>query len=212
MKHINLPYCLLTATLAMISAGCTTPLPLRSKSTSSVPTNIESVSPTSQYLTALNMANAKCGSGVHLVYLVSLNNKYLNQQRTDSYFFTAGVCGPADDLIVVDSDYDTGVTGLDTTTETNPGGILRPLPLAELNIDYDQAVGIASETIRSTFLRQNPTAAIANVTLSFRQNQSFHWAIVFKSPGGQSIVVSVAPDTGLASENSEPGNPENAAP
>jgi hypothetical protein len=214
MKHLKGYSILLTVTLVLLSAGCSKQTPSTSTSLSRVPatTNVGPARLAPGYLSALRTASAECGSGVQIVYFVSLNNKYLNNQRVDSYLFTAGRCGSIDDLISVDDDYNTGVVGMEAATQTNPGGLLRPLPLPELGVDYDEAVAIALETIKSTFSRQNPSAVIADVTLSFRQNQAFHWEILFKSADGNSTVVSVAADTGLPSVSTLPSNRTNGTP
>jgi hypothetical protein len=197
MKTISYVVLLILA-IAMTAVGCS------STSTRSEPTafSTNAVLPPqgedSEYLKVFNTVLSECGTDTHLVYLYSISNSYLGGQRIDTYVFTAGNCGAKEQLISVLYNRDTGQATIDQRTNDNPNQLLRPIPLSDWNIDYDQAVALASIAVRSTFLHDHPTASMI-VGLSFRKDESFRWEVIFKSPDGTSASVFIDAQTGSVS-------------
>ena len=189
---------LLLTAIAATSSGCAQPVtknePLESASViAAVPRGADS-----QYSETLDAITSKCGNNAQLVYLYSISNSYLGGQRIDTYVFTAAACGSKGQLISVLYNRTTGQISIDPQLNDNTNQLLRPIPMSDWNVGYDQAVAAASDAVRSTFLHDHPTASMI-VGLSFRQNEPFRWEIIFKSPQGDSVSLFVDAQAGSVS-------------
>jgi hypothetical protein len=135
---------------------------------------------------------AKCGA-TELVYLFSLVNSYLNGARVDTFMFTPGRCGSPEQLVTGIYNEQTNTAAIDPTMVDNTGAILRPLPLADLKITFDQAVSIASNEA-APFLGAHPGATLI-VGLSYRKSEPFQWEITFKKDGAH-LTLEIDPASG----------------
>jgi len=194
----------LSFVIIFISAGCSKSIPAQNPVPAAVQTNNDiqtsQVIPKgaeSNYRDILNAVMAKCGNNVELAYYFTLKSADTNNQQTDSYTFTAGNCGSAGQIINILYKFDTQQIIMDGDAMDNPNNILRPLPLADWNLNYSQAIKAALDNGGQTFLNNNPGSTIPIAGLAYKQNLPFEWQVEFKSAdGSKKLNIFIDPKTG----------------
>ena len=189
----------------LLAAGCSSQKqpPAQSSTASSTPSTAyqllsqSPVPPGAQvsYKDVLKDVAAKCGDSVQIVNFTTGRDSAGDQ--LDSYSFTPGTCGTSGQLVNATYDQKTQAIGIDNQIRNNANNTLQPLPLADWQINYTEAINQAWTNGGQAFVKANPGGGIKTASLVYRQGQVFRWEVIFVSAKSTTqITVYVDPKTG----------------